>query len=61
VLYPLYHENAYKNNSDLPNSNPRCPQSSVPIVYFIQVGVLENVRGLNLNKNCPEQIKFGQF
>jgi hypothetical protein len=23
VLYPLNHENAYKNDSDLPNSNPK--------------------------------------
>jgi hypothetical protein len=57
VLFPSYHENAYKNDSDLPNANPRCPQLEIvlPDVYFIQSAALENVRGLNLNKCCPEQ------
>ena len=55
VLKLLYHENAYKNNSDLPNTNPRCPQLVVPNVYLIQTAALENVRGLNLNKCCPVQ------
>ena len=53
MLNPLYHENAYTNDSDLPNSNPRCPQLVVPYVYFIQAVALEKVRGLNLNKCCP--------
>ena len=53
VLNPLDHENAYTNDSDLPNSNPRCPQLSVPFVYLIQTGALEKTRGLNLNKCCP--------
>ena len=52
MLFPLYHENAYNNDSDLPNSNPRCSQL-VPNVYFIQTAALENVRGSNLNKCCP--------
>jgi hypothetical protein len=52
VLFPLYYENAYNNDSDLPNSNPRCPQL-LPNVYFIQTAALENVRGSNLNKCCP--------
>ena len=52
VLFPLYHENAYNNDSDLPNSNPRRPQL-VPNVYFIQTAAIEKVRGLNLNKCCP--------
>ena len=53
VLDPLYHENAYKNDSDLPNTNPRWPQLVVPNVYLIQTASLENVRGSNLNKCCP--------
>ena len=53
VLFELYHENAYKNDSVLPNTNPRWPQLVVPDVYFIQTAVLVNVRGLNLNKCCP--------
>ena len=55
VLKPLYHENAYINDSVLPNSRPRCPQLSkeLPDVYFIQTAALENVRGSNLNKCCP--------
>jgi hypothetical protein len=55
VLFELYHENAYKNDSVLPNTNPRCPQlpKEVPGVYFIQTAALENVRGSNLNKCCP--------
>ena len=52
VLFPSYHENAYNNDSDHPNSNPRCPQL-VPNVYFIQTAALVNVRGLKLNKYCP--------
>jgi hypothetical protein len=55
VLNPLYHENAYKNNYDLPNTNPRCPQLVVPSVFLIQTSALENVRGSNLNKCCPVQ------
>jgi hypothetical protein len=55
VLFPLYHENAYKNDSDLPNTNPRCPQLVVPIVYIIQTAGLENARGSNLNRCCPVQ------
>ncbi len=57
VLYPLYHENAYNNTSDLPNSNPRCPQLFVPFVYLIQIGALEKVSGLNLNKCCPVHVE----
>jgi hypothetical protein len=55
VLKPLYRENAYKNNSDLPNTNPRCPQLLLvlPNVYLIQTAALENVRGSNLNRFCP--------
>ena len=55
VLNPLYHENAYTNDSVLPNTNPRCPQLVLllPNVYFIQTAALENVRGSNLNKCCP--------
>ena len=53
VLNPLYHENAYNNDSVLPNANPRCPQLVVPDIYFIQTAALVNVRGLNLNKCCP--------
>jgi hypothetical protein len=53
VLKPLYHENAYINDSVLPNANPRCPQLVVPDVYFIQTAALVNVRGLKLNKCCP--------
>jgi hypothetical protein len=52
VLKLLYHENAYINDSVLPNANPRCPQLVVPDVFLIQAA-LENVRGLNLNKCCP--------
>jgi hypothetical protein len=55
VLNPLYHENAYKNNSDLPNTNPRCPQLVVPNVYLIQTAALENARGSILNNRCPVQ------
>ena len=55
VLFPLYHENAYKNNSDLPNTNPRCPQLVVPNVYLIQTPALENVRESNLYNCCPVQ------
>ena len=53
VLFELYHENAYKNDSVLPNTNPRCPQLFIvlPDVFLIQAA-LENVRGLNLNKCC---------
>ena len=32
VLKLLYHENAYNNTSDLPNTNPRCLQLVVPNV-----------------------------
>ena len=55
VLSPLNQENAYTNASDLPNANPRCPQLSteLPDVYFIQAALVI-VRGLNLNKYCPE-------
>jgi hypothetical protein len=53
VLNPLYLENAYNNDSVLPNANPRCPQLVVPNVYFIQSVALEKERGLNLNKCCP--------
>ena len=53
MLKLLYHENEYKNNSDLPNTNPRCPQLVVPNVFLIQTAALEIVRGLNLNKCCP--------
>ena len=55
VLNPLYHENAYTNDSVLPNTNPRCPQLVLllPNVYFIQTAAFVNVRGLNLNKCCP--------
>lgn len=56
VLKPFYLENVYKNNSDLPNTNPRCPQSANPKVYPIQTGALENVRGLNLKKCYPVQV-----
>ena len=52
VLKLLYHENAYINDSVLPNANPRCPQLVVPDVYFIQTSALVNVRGLKLNKCC---------
>jgi hypothetical protein len=52
VLFKLYHENAYINDSVLPNANPRCPQLVVPDVFLIQAA-LENVRGSNLNKCCP--------
>jgi hypothetical protein len=56
VLFALYHENAYNNYSDLPNANPRCPKLLIvlPNVCFIQTLSLENVRGSNLNKCCPD-------
>jgi len=57
VLNSLNHEKAYKNNSDLPNTNPRCPQFVVSNVYFIQTAALENVRGSNLKKCCPEHVE----
>ena len=53
VLFPFDHENAYKKLSFLPNTNPRCPQSFVPLVYFIQSGELEKIKGSNLNRCCP--------
>jgi hypothetical protein len=55
VLFPSYHENAYNNDSVLPNTSPRCPKLMLllPNVYFIQTAAFENVRGLNLNKCCP--------
>jgi hypothetical protein len=53
VLLLLNHEYAYKNDYNLPNSNPKCPQLVVPYVYFIQTGALEIVKGSNLNKCCP--------
>jgi hypothetical protein len=56
VLDPLNHENEYKKFSVLPNTNPRWPEfeSSVPFVFFIQTGLVENIRGLNLKKCYPE-------
>jgi hypothetical protein len=54
VLLLLNHEYAYKNDYDLPNSNPKCPQLVVPNVYFIQTAALEIVKGSNLNKYWPE-------
>jgi hypothetical protein len=54
VLLLLNHEYAYKNDSDLPNSNPKCPQLLVvPNVFKIQTAAIEIVKGLNLNKCCP--------
>jgi hypothetical protein len=50
VLLPLNQENAYKNYSYLPNSNPKWPQLVVPNVYLIQIGSIENLIGSNLNK-----------
>lgn len=47
----MYHENAYKNYSNLPNTNPRCEQS-VEIVVLIQIVAIES-EGLNLNKLNP--------
>ena len=55
MLNPLNLENANKNNSDLPNTNPRWPQLVVPNVHLIQTAALENVRGSNLNKCYPVQ------
>ena len=57
MFNPLNFENAYKNCSYLPNTNPRCPQSSIPTVFLIQAG-LENKRGSNLNKFCPEHYEL---
>ena len=61
VLFPSYHENAYKNASDLPNANPRCPQlvAVLPIVFLIQIASVEKVIGSNFNKCCPEQPGLG--
>ena len=61
MLLPLNHENAYKTDFDLPNSNPKCPQLFVPKVYFIQIGTLENVRGSNLNKCWPVHYVLGVY
>jgi hypothetical protein len=54
VLYPFFHENEYNNYSDLPNSNPKCPLSFIPYVFFLQIGTLETARGSNLNKRFPD-------
>jgi hypothetical protein len=53
VLLLLNHEYAYKNDYDLPNSNPKCPQLVDPNVFFIQIAALEIVKGSNLNKCWP--------
>jgi hypothetical protein len=49
----LNHEYAYKNDYDLPNSNPKCPQLVVPNVYLIQTAGIEIVKGSNFNKCWP--------
>ena len=55
ILLSSYLENTYTNFYDLPNTSPRCPQLllSLPIVFLIQAGVVENARGSNLNKSWP--------
>jgi hypothetical protein len=53
VLLLLNHEYAYKNDYDLPNSNPKCPQLVVPNVYLIQTAGIEIVKGSNFNKCWP--------
>jgi hypothetical protein len=46
----------YKNYSFLPNVNPICPQlePELPIVRRDQIGVPENIIGLNLNNYWPK-------
>ncbi len=54
--HELIAEKEYINFSFLPNVNPRCRQlvEVLPIVCLDHIGILENVRGLNLNKFYPE-------
>ena len=51
MLIQFYADTAYRKCSPLPNTKPKGLQSTV---YITQTGVLEKIRGSNLNRRYPK-------